>query len=124
MMQQIAANNNILYFHILQPNQYYPTNRIYSEAEKKIAFDSDSPFREATELGYPVLLSKIDNLKQNGISFFNGVNILDNAKEIVYIDSCCHYTQAGENILSEFVANSIFTTLTTNENQSGDSKKE
>ncbi len=45
MMQQIAANNNILYFHVLQPNLYYPTNRVYSEAEKKIAFDSDSPFR-------------------------------------------------------------------------------
>ncbi len=121
MMQQIAANNNILYFHVLQPNQYYPTNRIYSEAEKKIAFDSDSPFREATELGYPVLLSKIDNLKQNGVNFFNGVKILDNAKEIVYIDSCCHYTQTGENILSEFVANSIFNSL--REKQEGRRKK-
>ncbi|MGD1701354.1 hypothetical protein [Dapis sp. BLCC M229] len=111
MMQQIAANNNILYFHILQPNQYYPTNRIYSEAEKKIAFDSDSPFREATELGYPVLFGKIDDLKQNGVNFLNGVKILDDAKEIVYIDSCCHYTEVGENILSEFVANSIFNFL-------------
>lgn len=111
MMQQIAANNNILYFHVLQPNQYYPTNKVYSEAEKKIAFDSDSPFREATELGYPILLSKIDNLKQNGVNFFNGVKILDDAQEIVYIDSCCHYTQTGENILSEFIANSIFTKL-------------
>ncbi|NEQ39682.1 MAG: hypothetical protein F6K40_26895 [Okeania sp. SIO3I5] len=112
MMKQIAANNNILYFHVLQPNQYYPTNRVYSETEQKIAFDSDSPFRKATELGYPVLLSKIDNLKQNGVNFFNGVKILDDAKEIVYIDSCCHYAEVGENILSEFVANSIFTTLT------------
>ncbi|MEM1170864.1 MAG: hypothetical protein AAGJ08_17740 [Cyanobacteria bacterium P01_H01_bin.35] len=126
MMQQIAANNNILYFHVLQPNQYYPTNRVYSEAEKKIAFDSDSPFREATELGYPVLLSKIDKLKQNSVNFFNGVKILDDAKEIVYIDSCCHYAEVGENILSEFIANSIFTKLTANENQKEEvrSKKE
>ena len=120
MMQQIAANNNILYFHILQPNQYYPTNRVYSEAEKKIAFDSDSPFREATELGYPILLSKIDNLRQNGVNFFNGVKILDDTKEIVYIDSCCHYTELGENILSEFIANSILTTF----KEEGRSKKE
>ncbi len=116
MMQQIAVNNNILYFHVLQPNQYYLTNRVYSETEKKIAFDPDSPFREATELGYPLLLSKIDNFKQNGVNFFNGVQILDDTKEIVYIDSCCHYTEVGENILSEFIANSIFTTLTANEN--------
>ncbi|WP_375340821.1 hypothetical protein [Okeania sp. SIO2C9] len=118
MMKQIAANHNILYFHVLQPNQYYPTKRIYSEAEKKIAFDSDTPFKEATELGYPVLLSKIDDLKQNGVNIFNGVNILDNAKEIVYIDSCCHYTKAGENILSEYIANSIFNILAPNQNQS------
>ena len=116
MMQQIAVNNNILYFHVLQPNQYYLTNRVYSETEKKIAFDPDSPFREATELGYPVLLSKIDNFKRNGVNFFNGAQILDDTKEIVYIDSCCHYTEVGENILSEFIANSIFTTLTANEN--------
>ena len=44
--------------------------------------------------------------------------------KIVYIDSSCHYTEAGENILSDFIANSIFTTLTANENQLGDSKNE
>ncbi|WP_307785798.1 hypothetical protein [Okeania sp. KiyG1] len=123
MMKQIAANNNILYFHILQPNQYYPTNRIYSEAEKKIAFDSDTPFKEATELGYPVLLNKIDDLKNNGVNIFNGVNILDNEKEIVYIDSCCHYTKTGENILSEYIANSIFNILAPNQKSKVKSQK-
>ncbi len=122
MMQQIATNNQILYFHILQPNQYYPTNRVYSETEKKIAFAPDTPFQAATELGYPVLLSNIDDLKDNDVNIFNGVNILDNAQEMVYIDTCCHYTEAGEKILSEYVASSIFNWL--REKQQGRGQKE
>ncbi len=66
-----------------------------------------------------MLLSKIDNFKQNGVNFFNAVKILDDAKEIVYIDSCCHYTEVGENILSEFVANSIFNFLGKKEEKKG-----
>lgn len=33
-MSQILADRNILYFHFVQPNQYHPTERIYSPEEK------------------------------------------------------------------------------------------
>lgn len=107
MMKKVAEDANILYFHFLQPNQYYPTNRVYSEEEKKIAFSPNNPFKKATELGYPALLKRGEILKNMGVNFFNAVSVLDDAQEIVYIDACCHYAPAGEKIFSEYVADSI-----------------
>ena len=117
LMQQIASSNNILYFHFIQPNQYFPTSRVFSEAEKKVAFSDDTPYKEAVKLGYPLLLNRIAELKTNEVNIFNGVNILDNSQEFVYIDNCCHYTEKGEEILSDFMANSIMGVLNQNQTE-------
>jgi hypothetical protein len=114
MMQKVAKDANILYFHLIQPNQYYPTNRVYSEEEKKIAFSPNNPFKKATELGYPALLIREEMFKNQGVNFFNAVSIFDDAEEIVYIDTCCHYAPAGEQIFSEYVADSILGVLIQN----------
>lgn len=111
LMNQIAASNNILYFHFLQPNQYYFTNRILSEEEKKIAFKEDSPYRKPVVFGYPLLLENIEELKRNGVYSFSAVNALDSSPEIVYDDNCCHYSPAGERILSEYIGDRILSVL-------------
>ena len=111
LIHEILKENNIPYFHILQPNQYYPTKRVFSEAEKKVAFSQDSPYQDAVKKGYPFLLKEVNELKANQINFFNGVSILDDTKELAYIDNCCHYQKIGENILSNFVADSVVNVL-------------
>ena len=111
LIHQVLSANKIPYFHILQPNQYYPTKRVFSEAEKKVAFSEDSPYKDSIKKGYPYLLKKVDELKANQINFFNGVSILDDTKEQAYIDNCCHYQKIGENILSNFVADSVVNVL-------------
>lgn len=107
LINQTLKANNIPYFHILQPNQYYPTRRVFSEAEKQVAFSPDSPYQEAVKKGYPLLLKQVEKLKANQVNFFDGISILDDTKEPAYIDNCCHYNKLGENILSNFVADSI-----------------
>ena len=111
LIHEILKENNIPYFHILQPNQYYPTQRVFSEAEKKVAFSQDSPYQDAVKKGYPLLLKEVNELKANQINFFDGVAILDDTKEPAYIDNCCHYNPLGENILSNFVADSVVNVL-------------
>lgn len=111
LMNQIAASNNILYFHFLQPNQYYFTNRILSEEEKKVAFKEDSPYRKPVVLGYPLLLQRMQELKENNVYAFSGVNALDSSSEIVYVDNCCHYSPVGEKILSEYMGDRILEVL-------------
>lgn len=110
-MHKVLSASNVPYFHVLQPNQYYQTKRVFSEAEKQIAFNQDTPYAKAVELGYPALFKKFPNLAKNHIDILNGVQVFDNTKDAVYVDSCCHYNQAGEVIFSDYVGSSILELL-------------
>ena len=106
-MNQILSSRNIKYFHFIQPNQYYPTQRAFTAKEKEIAISKESPYIEGVTKGYPVLLSKVNDLQKARVNIFSAVNILDNTKETVYKDACCHYNSVGQEILVNYVSNSI-----------------
>ncbi|MBE9096563.1 hypothetical protein [Tychonema sp. LEGE 07203] len=106
-MNQILSSRKIEYFHFIQPNQYYQTTRTFTAEEKEIAIDKNSPYIEGVKKGYPVLLSKVDDLQKAGVNVFNAVNILDNTKETVYKDACCHYNSVGDELLANYVSSSI-----------------
>ena len=110
-MHKILSASNVPYFHVLQPNQYYQTKRVFGEAEKRIAFNKDTPYAKAVELGYPAILGKFPNLQKNNINILNGVKVFDKTKDAVYVDSCCHYNKAGEVIFSNYVGSSILESL-------------
>lgn len=111
MMNQVLSSRNIPYFQFIQPNQYYPTKRVFTKKEKDFAISKDSPYMEGVTKGYPLLLSKVDDLQKARINIFNGVNILDNTKETVYKDSCCHYNLVGQDIFANYVSSSIIKVL-------------
>ncbi|MEG3842362.1 hypothetical protein [Microcoleus sp. herbarium14] len=106
-MNQILSSRKIKYFHFIQPNQYYPTKRAFTAKEKEIAINKESPYIEGVKKGYPVLLSKVDDLQKARVNVFSAVNILDNTKETVYKDACCHYNSVGEEVLANYVSSSI-----------------
>ncbi len=110
-MHKVLSASNVPYFHVLQPNQYYQTKRVFGEAEKQIAFNKDTPYAKAVQIGYPALFQKIPNLEKNNINLVNAVNVFDNTKGAVYVDSCCHYNQAGEVVFSNYVGRSILESL-------------
>jgi hypothetical protein len=114
-INQVLSSRKIPYFHFIQPNQYYPTKRVFTEKEKEIAISKDSPYIEGVKQGYPLLLSKVDDLQKARVNIFNGVNILDNAKETVYKDACCHYNSVGEEVLANYISSSIIKILRNNE---------
>ncbi|MEG4242462.1 hypothetical protein QUA46_07285 [Microcoleus sp. MON2_D6] len=110
-MHKVLSASNVPYFHVLQPNQYYQTKRVFSESEKQIAFNKDTPYAKAVQIGYPALFKKFPNLEKNKINLVNAVNVFDKTKEAVYVDSCCHYNQAGEVVFSNYVGSSILESL-------------
>ncbi|MGB3512357.1 MAG: hypothetical protein WBA93_24590 [Microcoleaceae cyanobacterium] len=105
-MNQILSSRNIPYFHFIQPNQYYPTQRVFTEEEKFLVIENH-PYAEGIKKGYPVLLSKVDDLQKENVNVFSAVTILDDEKSPVYRDACCHYNMIGETILEKYIANSI-----------------
>ncbi|MGB3404192.1 MAG: hypothetical protein WBA77_16025 [Microcoleaceae cyanobacterium] len=114
LMRDTLAAENIPYFHILQPNQYHQTQRVFTEAEQQIAWSEDSPYDKAIRKAYPLLIENINLLKQDNINILNAVNIFDNTSDIVYIDDCCHYNPTGEQIFSDAIAEFIIPTIETN----------
>lgn len=117
-MHKVLSASNVPYFHVLQPNQYYQTKRVFGEAEKRIAFNKDTPYSKAVELGYPAILGKFPNLQKNNVNILNGVKVFDQTKDAVYVDSCCHYNQAGKLIFSNYVGSSILESLRKDEARS------
>ncbi len=99
-MRQLLAARNVRYFHVLQPNQYYST-RVFSEAERKVAFNDASPFKAGAQAGYPHL----EKMLEPGA--LNGVHIFDTERTPVYLDDCCHYTVAGNRLLADFIARAV-----------------
>jgi ATP-dependent helicase YprA (DUF1998 family) len=110
-MNKVLSASNVPYFQVLQPNQYYQTKRVFSAAEQQIAFNKDTPYAKAVELGYPALFKKLPNLEKNNINLLNAVNVFDQTKDAVYVDSCCHYNQAGELVFSNYVGGEILKVL-------------
>ncbi|MEG3898651.1 MULTISPECIES: hypothetical protein [unclassified Microcoleus] len=110
-MNKVLSASNVPYFHVLQPNQYYQTKRVFGADEKQIAFNKDTPYAKSVQIGYPALFKKIPNLEKNNINLVNAVNVFDKTKDAVYVDSCCHYNQAGEVVFSNYVGRSILESL-------------
>jgi len=109
MMSHLLSMRQIPYFHVIQPNQHYPTERIFPSAEKQMI--QESPYHQDARKSYPVLISKAEQMQKYGINLFNAVKILDETSETVYRDSCCHYNQLGQDILTDYVAQSIIKTF-------------
>jgi hypothetical protein len=100
MMQQLLAARGGRYLHVLQPNQYYST-RTFGAAEKAIALNDGSPFKEGAARGYPFLEKALEP------GALNAVHAFDAAPEAVYVDDCCHYTVAGNRLIGDAIANAL-----------------
>ncbi|EKD11531.1 hypothetical protein [Limnospira platensis] len=109
MIHQTLANKNIPYFHVIQPNQYHPTQRTFTAEE--IAIFDDNPYIEGVRQGYPRLLARGEDLPNFGVNVINAVTVFDTKPETVYRDSCCHYTPRGQEIFTEYIGNSIVNRL-------------
>ncbi|MCD8488962.1 MAG: hypothetical protein LRZ84_20015 [Desertifilum sp.] len=107
LMKGMASEKGIRYFHFLQPNQYYPTQRVFSSEERKIAILDNHPYGQVVTQGYPLLIEKIDVLRLRQVNTFNAVNIFDSNPEMMYSDNCCHYTEAGNQAFAQYIAEQI-----------------
>jgi hypothetical protein len=112
-MNQLLTARRIPYFQFLQPNQYYSTGRKISETEQKIALDPASRYSPGVIKGYPRLIARMEDLKTTGMKVVNAANVFDETSESVYVDSCCHYNRAGNEVFAKFVAGQIVKSLQT-----------
>lgn len=107
LMGQMLRSKGILYYHFLQPNQYY-SGKVFGDEEAEIALSENShPYRTGVREGYPALISKSGFLRQHGVNFYSAVSIFDDEPGMIYVDNCCHFNQHGNELLADFIASSI-----------------
>ena len=107
-MHDLLAARAIPYVHVLQPNQYH-TDRQFSDEEAARVINPSSPFRPGVEVGYPGLVAAIESgrFRQAGVDVFDARAILGAEAAPVYMDDCCHYTLRGNELLADFIAESL-----------------
>lgn len=95
LMSQLLAARGVPYVHVIQPNQYYPTSRRFSDEEKRIAFTDQGAVKAGAIKVYPRLLGRVERLRASGVDVLNGVKVFDEVADAVYVDNCRHYNTAG-----------------------------
>jgi hypothetical protein len=108
-LESLCRSKGIRYYHFLQPNQYVPGSKPIGDDERRVAIAPEHPYRRAVETGYPLLIQKGRDLKTQGISFFDLTQLFAGHPEAIYSDDCCHFNQAGIELMSQAIAQSLLT---------------
>lgn len=110
LMRDMAEQNNAMYLHVLQPNQYHSA-KTFSAEERRISLSPEHPYSRAVKRLYPVLIKRSNELVEKGVNFIDATPIFDDVDAIIYADSCCHYNDKGSQILADFIVREIGTAL-------------
>jgi len=102
LMNTTLENLDVPYIHVIQPNQYFSEKKL-SLQEKRIAFNSDSNFNKAVSKIYPYLLMKIGEMRAKGLNIVDATRVFDKEARLIYVDSCCHYNQLGNDLLANLI---------------------
>ena len=109
-MAALSKSIGARYVHVIQPNQYFSKKK-FSPEEAKIALSAppNDPVRNGAERGYAMFEKQAGLIAKRGI--VSGVALFDDQSDPMYVDNCCHYSKAGENILANFVADRVVQAL-------------
>jgi hypothetical protein len=107
-MHQLVAAEGGAYLHVLQPNQYHRTARVFTAPEAAVARSDASPYKSAVERGYPALLhAAASELLPRRVAFLDATMLFDREPSPVYMDNCCHYSHRGNMLLADFIAAAV-----------------
>lgn len=109
-MANLCEDNNIAYFHFLQPNQYVPDSKTFTKIEKKIAYSNQSSRLVKSVINsYPILRQAGKKLTEKGIVFTDLSMIFKNEDRTIYRDKCCHINELGNALVTKKIVSIIKT---------------
>ena len=100
MLHDLSRTAGAEYYHFQQPNQYVPDAKPLTDAELGNAYDAESDSIQIYRDAYPLLLRLGDELRQQGINYYDLTQIFADNRETLYIDDCCHLNERGNELLA------------------------
>jgi len=107
LLDQLARENSMEYYHFLQPNQYVNGSKVLTEEERRLAYSEKAKISQSAIIGYPILIKQGRKLLERNIKFFDATMVFAKEKETVYIDTCCHYNELGKEVLAAYIMDKI-----------------
>jgi hypothetical protein len=107
LLDQLARENGMEYYHFLQPNQYVKGSKVLTAEEKRTAYLEKPNFSQSALTGYPILIKQGRKLLERNIKFFDATMVYAQEKETVYIDICCHFNERGKEVLAAYMMDKI-----------------
>lgn len=86
------------YYHILQPNQYVPESKPFTDHEAAKYVNPANGLSKLVPRFYPLLQRAGDVLEKSGVRFYDFTMVFKNVSEELYVNDCCHFNQEGNDI--------------------------
>ncbi len=102
---QILTANGVRAYFFLQPNQYVPDSKPFSEEERRTALNMADSAETARR--YALLREKVRELAAQTIRAFDLTGVFSRVEDTVYIDSCCHVNERGNDLLADAIVDII-----------------
>ncbi|MGB5161236.1 MAG: hypothetical protein WBO69_18575 [Thermoanaerobaculia bacterium] len=107
----VCQANNLIYLHVLQPNQYVEGAKPLSEDERSAAINPANRWGDKARAGYPLLIARGKQLKARGVPFYDLTRAFEDVRETLYVDDCCHFGEQGNLILGTAIADILMSEL-------------
>ena len=106
-MWALSQGSDIPYYHFLQPNQYVRDSKPFSPWELQHAINIHADYARAAIPGYPLLIAAGRELADRGAPFVDLTELYADEPRTVYKDHCCHFNEAGGEILAREIGRRI-----------------
>ena len=107
LLDRLCRENDIAYFHFLQPNQYVAGSKPLSAAELDGAYDPKHFYGRWVPSGYPRLQAAAPALVEQGVRFHDLTTLFEGLEETLYVDDCCHVNERGNELIAREIARVI-----------------
>jgi hypothetical protein len=103
-MFDLCHARRIAYIHCLQPSQYLPNSKPFSQFEQDLCLTPDQPHAVLAQTLFPLLQKRGQQLGSHGVPFADLTDIFKNHPETLYSDPWCHVNADGNKLLAQAIA--------------------
>jgi hypothetical protein len=110
-LRKVCEQNDILYLHCLQPNQYLEGSKPMPPEELEVAVNHGTGYAKAVQQHYHRLIAAGDRIRAAGVDFHDLTMVFQDHPEPLYIDTCCHVNRRGNEILAQRIGAALLAAL-------------